>query len=254
MRAYGYVRVSGAGQVRDGHGLDVQRERIRAWAAYEGAELVAIEADEGISGAATDNRPGLRRVLRAALSACEGATLVVYKLDRLGRTAVDVQEMLGVLLEAKVRVVSLADGVDSGSGMGGAVLKLLTSILATFAELERETIRTRLLEGRKRASATNRVYAVEPAYGRRVADKDAGTLEVDEQEIRSIERIRTLRAEGFSYRAICAQLEADGVRPRRAAHWLPCVVHRLATGRRATPKKPSKRFARARAELLDAAD
>ncbi|MBI2387977.1 MAG: recombinase family protein [Deltaproteobacteria bacterium] len=81
----GYVRVSGAGQVANGDGLGVQREKIGSWCMFAGLALEGVEADEGISGATVDNRPALRRVLRAVLCAEGGATLVVYKLGRCTR-------------------------------------------------------------------------------------------------------------------------------------------------------------------------
>lgn len=250
-QVYGYARVSTLTQVRDGEGLQVQREKIAAWSAFQGLPVALLDADEGVSGAAMDNRPALRRVLRAALQTGPGAVLVVYKLDRLGRDAIDVQETLAVLLDAGVRVVSLADGVDSASDMGRAMLRLLTSILATFAELEKETIRARLQDGRKRADANDRAYASEPRYGRRRVDADAKELAADAEEQRAVERVRDLRAAGLSYRAIAQQLEAEGLRPRRAAAWSPIVLQRIATGKRTAPKpKANARIARARAALL----
>lgn len=253
-RAFGYTRVSTLAQVNDGHGLDVQRAKIDGWCAYQGVELVAVESDAGISGGSMENRPGLKRVLRAVLEAAadgKDVVLVVYKLDRLGRNAIDVQETLAVLLDAGVRVVSLSDGVDSASGMGAALLKLLTSILATFAELEKENIRTRLLDGRKRADAENRTYASEPRYGRRVVDHEQGKLDVDPEEARAVERIRSLRAEGLSYREIIGKLDAEGIKPRHAEAWSLSVVHRIATGKRAGRKAAKGgRIERARAALL----
>lgn len=249
--AIGYVRVSSFSQVSDGHGLDIQQDKIRAWCAYQGLALVSTEEDAGVSGASTDHRPGLRRALKAVLEAGQGAVLVIYKLDRLGRSAIDVQEVLAVLLDAGVRVVSLADGVDSASGMGAALLKLLTSILSTFAEMEREAIRVRLLDGRRRADAENRIYASEPRYGRRVADENDEVLETNENETRAIRRIRELRVAGTSYRTIIATLEAEGIRPRRASRWSLSVVHRIAMGKR-EPRRTNKtmRIERARALLL----
>src|ERR1700722_1298890 len=132
----GYLRVSTLSQVTDGDGLGVQRDKIAGWCAYQGLPSPRLEQDAAVSGASTENRPGLHRALHAVFEAGSGAILVVYKLDRLGRNAIDVQEVLAALLDAGVRVVSLADGVDSASGMGAALLKLLTSILATLAELE----------------------------------------------------------------------------------------------------------------------
>jgi len=248
-KAIGYVRVSTAAQVADGDGLAIQRAKIEGWTKYEGIELLSIDEDAGLSGSTTD-RPGLRRALRAALELGSDAVLVCYRIDRIGRSAIDVQEILAVLLDAGVRVVSLADGVDSGSGMGAMVLSILTNTLATLSEAEKTAICSRLLDGRRRADAENRPYGREPRYGRRVVAGEA-RLVASDSELRAMERIRLLRAQGISVRAICALLDAEGVKPRRAARWSPAVVHRIATGTRSAPKKkPTPRLARLRAELL----
>jgi DNA invertase Pin-like site-specific DNA recombinase len=250
LTSIAYIRVSTAHQVSDGDGLGVQREKIAAWCAYQDLPLGQVFEDAGISGSAED-RAGLRSALRAALQLGPAGVLVVYKLDRLGRNALDVQETLAVLLHGGVRVVSLADGIDSASGMGAALLKLLTSILATFAELEREGIKTRLLDGRRRADAQDRTYASEPRYGRRVADPNQRSLVVDDAEVAAVARAHELRAQGLTYRQIATQLDDEGHHPRRAARWSHVVVARICTGRR-TPQKThtTRRIARARAELL----
>jgi DNA invertase Pin-like site-specific DNA recombinase len=250
-KAIGYRRVSTSAQL-EGEGLAIQRERIEGWCQYQGIELVAQFEDAGISGASTDNRPGFRNTIRAALAHGKNAVLVVYKLDRLGRNALDVQENLAVLMDAGVRVVSIADGLDSASGMGAALLKLLTGILAAFAELEKETICSRLLDGRRRADREGRRYGSEPRYGRQRLDAESKILIESPDEKRAIERTKHLReVEGLSIREICTRLAAEGITPRRAASWSPSVVHRLATGSRA-PKKAilSKRVERVRAEWL----
>lgn len=252
--AFGYVRVSTLTQVTEGEGLAVQREKILGWCSYSGATLTQTFEDAGISGATTDNRPGLQGALRSALEAAEAGgdpTLVVYKLDRLGRNALDVQEAIAVLLDGGVRVVSLADGIDSASGMGAALLKLLTSILSTFAELEKETIRSRLLDGRRRADGANRKYSSEPAYGRRLAAPDSKELVPDEDELRVVARVRELREGGWSFTDIAEQLLIEDMRPRRAEKWSKATLHRIATGARSARKvvRP-KRLARARAEIL----
>lgn len=247
-RVIGYARVSTMTQVTDGDGLEAQRERIKGWCSYQGLTLSELHEDAGISGAATDNRPGFKAAIRRVLEAGSGAVLVVYKLDRLGRNALDVQETLAVLLDAGVRVVALSDGVDSASGMGAALLKLLTSILATFAELEKETIVSRLQDGRKHAKGKGRAYTREPRLGQRNVD---GSLVTDLAEVRAIERARELRASGLSLRAVGAALLEEGIKPRRGAQWSLAVLHQLCTGQRAAAKKkPSARIARARAYFL----
>ncbi len=237
--AIGYVRVSTLSQVTDGDGLGLQHDKIAGWCAYQGLPTPTIQQDAAVSGGAMDNRPGLLRALKAAFQAGPAGVLVVYKLDRLGRNAIDVQEVLAALLDAGVRVVSLSDGVDSSSGMGAALLKLLTSILATFAELEKETIRVRLLDGRKRADVSNRTYASEPRYGRHVVAEGARELAPDAEETRAVVRIRELRAEGLSLRGIAATLAREGIQPRRASRWHVAVIQRIALGFRPSREKKS---------------
>jgi DNA invertase Pin-like site-specific DNA recombinase len=250
--AISYQRVSTAGQVADGDGLGVQRERIAAWCAYAGITTIESFEDAGVSGASTENRPAFRAAVRRALALGPEAVVVCYKLDRLGRSAIDVQETLGLLLHAGVRVVSVVDGIDSASGMGSVLLKLLTSILASFAELEKETIRTRLLDGRRRADTQDRTYASEPRYGRRVVDVERGLLGADEDELRAVARMRELREAGLSYRAIARTVTDEGHRPRRAAAWSAVVVRTILTGQRSRRRSAAtSRFERARAALLE---
>ena len=86
MKVVGYLRVSTREQAESGLGLDAQRRAIEAEAVRRGWE-VTWYADEGWS-AATLNRPGLTLALRA-LKRGEVDALVVAKLDRLSRSAVD---------------------------------------------------------------------------------------------------------------------------------------------------------------------
>jgi DNA invertase Pin-like site-specific DNA recombinase len=152
--------------------------------------------------------------------------LVVAKLDRLGRNSIEVQIVLKQLTDAGVRVVAIGDGLDSASGMGASILKLLVSILASFAELEREVIRVRLLDGRLRAKSDKRVYSSEPQLGLQVSD-DGRNLVISTGELAAIDRARTLREQGLSYRVIGRTLDEEGLHPRRSPRWQPAVVRRM---------------------------
>ena len=81
------MRVSTTEQAGEGVSLDAQRARISAWCAANGFDLVALHADEGLSGKSAANRPALRAALT---DACTGkAALVVYSLSRLARSTKD---------------------------------------------------------------------------------------------------------------------------------------------------------------------
>ncbi len=224
MQAIGYRRVSTAGQI-DGEGLGVQTQKIEGWCKFQNLDLIGIYEDAGMSGA-NMNRPGLQDALSTVTTLGKEGVLVVGRLDRLGRNAIEVQTTLRDLLNAGVRVVAIGDGIDTSSGMGASILKLLISILSSFAELERDVIRTRLLDGRQRAKSENRVYSCEPQIGLRVAD-DGRTLVESSTEVAAIQRARSLRRQGTSFRAIATILDGEGYRPRRAPKWQAAVVRRL---------------------------
>lgn len=130
----GYARVS-----TDGQTLDAQREALTA----AGAEKVFQET---ASGAKAD-RAGLARAVKA-LNA--GDVLLVTRLDRLARSTKDMWKTLEAIDQQKASFRSLADPwADTTTPQG----RLLLSLLASLAEYERELIRARTQEGRKRAAA-----------------------------------------------------------------------------------------------------
>ncbi len=93
-------------------------------------------------------RPAFRNMVEHKLE--PGDTLVVLKLDRLGRDNIDVQQTITTLQSRDVRVVSLdlpAQDLASANG------KLILQMFAAFAEFERNRIRERTQEGLERAKS-----------------------------------------------------------------------------------------------------
>jgi DNA invertase Pin-like site-specific DNA recombinase len=101
---------------------------------------------EKVSGARAD-RPQLAKLM-AALKA--GDIVVVTKLDRLGRSTRELLDLIDRISKAGASFRSLGDPLwDTSSAQG----RLLSTLLASIAEFERELIRERTDEGRKRAMA-----------------------------------------------------------------------------------------------------
>jgi DNA invertase Pin-like site-specific DNA recombinase len=134
MTIYGYARVS-----TDGQTLDAQVAALTA----AGAAPVFRETD---SGAKTD-----RRELAKAVRALDaGDTLLVTRLDRLARSTRDLLNILDMVAKAGAGFRSLGDAwADTTTPHG----RLMLTVLGGLAEFERELIRARTGEGRRRAKA-----------------------------------------------------------------------------------------------------
>lgn len=141
MAIFGYGRVSTGQQTTDN-----QRHEL-AQSGYV-IESDFWFADEGISGkVAASQRPAFRSMLGQIR---KGETLVVSKLDRLGRDAIDVLQTVRKLGERGVKVVVLQLGNTDLTAPAG---KLLLSMLAAVAEMERDLLVERTQAGLARAKA-----------------------------------------------------------------------------------------------------
>jgi DNA invertase Pin-like site-specific DNA recombinase len=130
---YGYARVSTNGQ-----DLSLQETALKA----AGANVIFAEK---LSGAKT-HRPQLERVLKRLEP---GDTLIVTKLDRLGRSTLDLLRIVDSITKKGAFFRSLGDPWDTSSPHG----QLLLSIIASIAQFERALIYERTQAGIKRARA-----------------------------------------------------------------------------------------------------
>ena len=144
MTIYGYARVS-----TDGQTLAAQDAALHA------ADCAKVYGEKQ-SGAKTD-RPELAKLLRRLEP---GDVLMVTRLDRLARSTCDLLNILHTLGERSIGFKSLADAwADTTTPHG----RLLVTMLAGIAEFERELIKARTGEGRKRAQARGVRFGRPPA-------------------------------------------------------------------------------------------
>ena len=97
-----------------------------------------------LTGSRAD-RPGLSALLAAATT---GDTVVIWRLDRLGRSVLHLADLAEQLSARGVGIRSLSDGVDTSTASG----RLLYGVLSVLAEFERETIKERVRAGMAAAS------------------------------------------------------------------------------------------------------
>lgn len=216
-RVIGYVRVSTEEQSL---GPEAQREALARWCAANGAELVAVYQDLGVSGgAALEKRPGLLCAL-AALAETHAGALLVAKRDRLARDVVVCALVERLAERSGARILS-AD--NTGNGEGPEAL-LMRSIMDVFAQYERALIRTRTAAALSvKRSRRERTGAL--PYGYQLS-ADGLHLEENPTEQTAYARLRELRSEGLSLRAIAERLNGENI-PARGERWHLTSVARL---------------------------
>ena len=128
---YGYARVSTSDQKTDLQILALQEA---------GCESIFVETASG----ADRRRPELTKCLAKLQS---GDTLVVWKLDRLGRSLSHLVAILDDLTHRGVQFRAITQGIETGTSTG----RLVSHILGALAEFERELIKERTREGIKAA-------------------------------------------------------------------------------------------------------
>jgi DNA invertase Pin-like site-specific DNA recombinase len=190
----------------------VQRKKIADWAKLHDVEIVEWWEEIDQSGAKLE-----RPMFQEALSRCErGETggIVVARLDRFARSAVDALESIKRLNQAGARLVSVEDNFDGSTPMGRFAIGILTLI----AELELERIKESWTNAAREAVARGVHISARPPTGYRRDEN--GRLHVDEPAASAIREVFRRRALGASWAELARYLDAEGIRPPTGnPHW-----------------------------------
>jgi DNA invertase Pin-like site-specific DNA recombinase len=234
MRLVAYLRVSSTGQI-DGYGYDVQRADIQRWAKANGHKIVAEFCDSVTGKYDAPDRPGLSEAIQMVRRPPEAEAIVVGKLDRLARALTVQEAILALVWREGGKVFSADEGEIRQDDPDDPMRTAIRQVQGVFAELDRKTVVKRLRDGRKAKAAAGRHAVGAYAYGYtgegKGRDRDKAPEPAEQAAVR---RIVELRQAGQSYRSIAATLDAEGLRPRRAATWSAMAVRNIAqreTGR-----------------------
>jgi DNA invertase Pin-like site-specific DNA recombinase len=130
-RLTGYMRVS-----TDDQEFALQRDALVKYGVPEDRIFY-----DKLSGKSMQ-RPGLRRAIKVCWP---GDSIVVWKLDRLGRSTIGVLQQIEELAQAKIEIVSVTERLDTKTPIG----KFVLTIIAAFAQMERDMISERTTAGIK---------------------------------------------------------------------------------------------------------
>jgi DNA invertase Pin-like site-specific DNA recombinase len=218
-KAVAYVRVSTGKQDLS---LDAQEDRVRAYCLTCGLDLVEIIRERAVTGKLKlAKRPEGSKIAKLT----EGGVchIVALKLDRLFRNAGDALSHVEEWEQAGISLHLVDMGgqsINTGSSMG----KMMLTMLAGFAEFERNLIAERTSAALNYKKRSGRVYNHTP-YGYRAQD---GDLVAEPSEMAVIATMTNLRAEGVSYNEIAAMLNSQGVPTKRpGASWAAQTVHNI---------------------------
>jgi len=138
MRAVAYIRVSTKEQDEN-----VQRAEIEKFAKQRGIEILEWYIDKGESGAKPfKDRPEANRLLQE-LDTIKPEAIIVFAIDRVGRTMLDTVQTILELEERHISVISIKE--EWLQTLDSNIRKLILSILSWVAEFERRRIRERQL-------------------------------------------------------------------------------------------------------------
>ena len=208
MKAIAYLRVSTAHQAESGLGIEAQRAACKQWADDNGAELVDVFCDEGVSGTV---EPSKREGLALALDAVKGADVfLVAKRDRIARDMVHTGMVERMVERASAELVSAAgEGTQTDDPFAALFQSRMADLFAEYEALQ-ASVRTKAALAAKRARGEKTGGDV--PYGKTV-DESGKLHDGDDADIGA--RIADLRDnEGLSYREIARRLEDYGFEPK----------------------------------------
>ncbi len=174
-----YARVS---TKNNGQDPETQLLALREYASARRLEVFAEYVDVGISGS-KDSRPALNRLMADARKRRFDAVLVA-RFDRFARSTRHLVLALEEFNALGVDFISLSESVDTSTPMG----KMVYTVIAAVAELERSLIRERVVMGLQRAKA----------QGKRLG-RPSGTKA-------NVRKIQKLKGQGLSIRRIASEM------------------------------------------------
>ncbi|HEY6345101.1 MAG TPA: recombinase family protein [Bryobacteraceae bacterium] len=217
-KAIAYIRTSTGRQETS---PEVQRERIEAYCKMAGLDLAEVIVERGVSAKLKLSKRPAGAKIRALLESgiCH---VVALKLDRLFRNAIDALATTEEWNEAGISL-HLVDmhgmAVDTGSSIG----KMFLTMLAAFAEFERNIISERTVAALRHKRAHGQVFNHAP-YG---FDGVDGALVLNAAEQAILERLKALRKAGNSYSRIAKELNAEDVPSKTGGIWHPFSVQKV---------------------------
>ncbi len=219
----GYCRVSTDKQESDGYGLEYQISRIKDYTTRQNLTIEVIY-QEAFTGKVNE-RKQFERLIKQ-IKAEKIKTLITYKLDRLGRSQLNVLNFVNLLKEHKVQLITLEPEIDYNTQAGQIILSNLTM----FAELERDMIIERTESGR--LQKFNQGSKCQGAILGYVHNKKKQQYDIIPDEARLVYHIfTTYLKQDMSLRMLAEKLNEQAYTTKRGKNFYHYTVYRVLTNR-----------------------
>lgn len=213
-----YVRVSTARQAEEGYSLDAQRSKLEKHCEAQDwlVEPQHVYIDAGISGKTTE-RPAYQAMLQA-VSAGDVRRIVAVKMDRFSRSVRDFLDLLDYCKEHDCAVVSLGESIDTSTPIG----RMMITVIAAVAEMEKETIKERLMSGRAQKATEGGHAGGRIEFGYTYAGGDV--WHVDAAQADTVRRIFDLFLDGYGLRKLADKLNKEQRTTATGGQWYAATV------------------------------
>ena len=213
-----YVRVSTDEQAKHGFSIASQIERLEAYCVSQGWKIVNVHIDDGYS-AKSLNRPKFT-VMMDEIRKGGIDVLLVYRLDRLTRSVLDLYEILQVLDEHQCMFKSATEVYDTTNAMG----RLFITLVAAIAQWERENLGERVRLGMEKKTKSGKWKGGVAPYGYKVVNKE---LVINKDEEIIVQTIFELsKSKGFY--TVAKMLSEGGYATRKGSDWHVDTVRDIA--------------------------
>lgn len=211
MKVAAYIRVSTEEQVKEGYSISAQKHRLEAYALSQGWEVVQFYVDEGIS-AKDLNRPELQRMIKNLEDGLFDCVLV-YRLDRLTRSVLDLYKLLNIFEKHDIKFKSSTEVYDTTTAIG----RMFITIVAALAQWERENLGERVRMGMQEKARGGKWVINRPPFG---YDRIEDGLEINEAEASIVRKIYDMYLTGkYGVGKIARILNDQGLKTKSNSNW-----------------------------------
>lgn len=206
MRTALYIRVSTDEQAKEGFSIPAQKERLTQYVQSQNWDIFDHYIEEGVSAKDT-NRPELQRMMRDIRNKKVDIVLV-YRLDRLTRSVLDLYKLLQEFEKYEVKFKSATEVYDTTSAIG----RLFLTLVAALAQWERENLAERVRFGMEQMVRQERRPGGPPPFGFELVDQK---LVINEKEASVVRFIYDRYLQGAGMASIAVECNQLGYRTKK---------------------------------------